>query len=295
MKSKFETLGDRMKDYESQYETSINPSNNLCIRIDGHKFSKYTKRFKRPFDEILSKAMEQTTIELVKEFQAVVGYTQSDEITLVIPSPKPKKEHYNKLPSQGLKHAYSGRIQKITSLASGFATMAFNRVMDKLITEFGYSLMKGEYSLEDNKYLNGIEDKIGSAWFDARVYSVPNDIEAFNSVLWRMRDAEKNSRSMFAQAYCNHKDLQNMTGKEQVQFCLDTTGEDWEKVDDRYKYGILVKKEKYIKAQGWDDFEVNRRFQLNDAVERTRLISFSKHLVFSEENVELIMSKYKEN
>jgi len=290
-KSTFETLGDRLKFYESRWEESISAKDHIVIRIDGHKFSKYTKGFKRPFDEILSKAMEQTTTELVKEFQAVVGYTQSDEITLVIPSPKPTKVHYNKLPTEQ-NHAYNGRVQKMASLASGFATMAFNRVMNKLITEFGYSLMKGEYSLEDNKYLNDIEDKIGSAWFDARVYSVDSDIEAFNSVLWRVRDAEKNSRSMFAQAYCKHKDLQNMTGKEQVQFCLDTTGEDWGKVDDRYKYGILVKKEKYIKFTRGED--LNRFCGKQQATERTRLVSFSKHLTFSEENVEMIMNKFKE-
>lgn len=46
-----------------------------------------------------------------------------------------------------------------------------------------------------------------------------------------------------------------------------------------------------MKAQGFNDFEVNSRFQQNEAVERTRLISFSKHLTFSEENVKMIMAK----
>jgi len=291
MKSKFETLGDRLKDYESQYETSIDPKEHIVVRIDGHKFSKYTKGFKRPFDEILSKAMEQTTIDLVQEFQAVVGYTQSDEITLVIPSPKPKKVHYNKLPTQDLKHTYSGRIQKIASLTAGFATMAFNKNLVDICFEYpwtGRDLTTGLSSL----YENSVRSKIGKAWFDSRVYAVPNDVEAFNSVLWRVRDAEKNSRSMFAQAYCSHKALQNMTGREQVEFCKETTGEDWELVDDRYKYGILVKKEKYIKFTRGED--LNRFCGTQQATERTRLVSFSKHLTFSEENVEMIINKFKE-
>ena len=204
MKSKFETLGDRLKDYESQYETSIDPKEHIVVRIDGHKFSKYTKGFKRPFDEILSKAMELTTIDLVQEFQAVVGYTQSDEITLVIPSPKPKKVHYNKLQSQDLKHTYSGRIQKIASLTAGFATMAFNRHLlslykEQKILEKDLDQTHGiEYRREFGKYMNTIEGKLGKAWFDSRVYAVPNDVEAFNSVLWRVRDAEKNSRSSWS-------------------------------------------------------------------------------------------------
>lgn len=290
MKSTFETLGDRLKSYEAEFETEIGIDKHIIVRIDGHKFSKYTKGFNRPFDEILSRAMEETTKELVKEFQAVVGYTQSDEITLVLSnkiSNKPFKE-----PKQDTEHHYNGRVQKLASLTAGFATMAFNRaLLDVSIDLFVDAYDPDKSTQDEDAYLSNLSAKHAKAWFDARVYAVDSDIEAFNSVLWRIRDAEKNSRSMFAQAYCKHKDLQKMTGKEQVQFCKETTGNDYDLVDDRYKYGILVKKEKYIKAQGWDDFEVNPRFQRNDAVERTRLVSFSEKLNFSDKNVDMIMAK----
>ena len=300
MKSTFETLGDRLKDYEAKWERSIDVNEHIVIRIDGHKFSKFTKGFKRPYDEILSRAMEQTTKDLLKEFNAVVGYTQSDEISLIITRPASKKVHYNKKPSQdinNLNHAYNGRIQKIASLASAFATMAFNRALTSLYEEQKTlerdldQVHDFEYRVAFGKYMDIFESKIGNAWFDARVYSVDSDIEAFNSILWRCRDAEKNSRSMFAQNFCKSRDLQNMNGREQVDFCLKETGNDWEKVDDRYKYGMIIKKRKYNKLIRGED--VNRFCgTVTGTVERTEIYSFSKHLTFSDDNVNLIMEKF---
>ena len=106
-----ETLGGRLKGYEADYEISIEPEKHLVVRIDGHKFSKYTRGFLKPFDEILSKAMELTTKDLLEEFNAYTGYTQSDEITLVIPSLMTVEKHRGE--NRPLwKHSYNGRIQK---------------------------------------------------------------------------------------------------------------------------------------------------------------------------------------
>ena len=46
-------------------------------------------------------------------------------------------------------------------------------------------------------YWQVMKKKIGKAWFDARVFGVESDEEAFNSVMWRVRDCVKNARSMF--------------------------------------------------------------------------------------------------
>ena len=43
-------VGERMKDYEKKFNQYIDPSKPMIIRIDGHKFSTFTKGFKRPFD-----------------------------------------------------------------------------------------------------------------------------------------------------------------------------------------------------------------------------------------------------
>ena len=78
-----ESLGTRLKGYEKAFETRIDAEDFIVCRIDGHKFSKYTKGMKKPFDSILSNTMVKTTEALVEKFGAVTGYTQSDEITLI--------------------------------------------------------------------------------------------------------------------------------------------------------------------------------------------------------------------
>ena len=133
--------------------------------------------------------------------------------------------------------------------------------------------------------------KIGEAWFDARTFGVPDESEAYNVVMWRVRDAEKNSRSMFAQAYCSHKSLLKKNGVEQVEFCKEETGKDWNEIEDRYKYGILVKKESYqknieVKEMGFGD--------PGETVRRTRITTWAEQLTsFSDDKVTLIVSKLK--
>jgi tRNA(His) 5'-end guanylyltransferase len=279
-------LGDRMKFYESEYEIEVKPEQHLIVRIDGHKFSKFTKGFNKPFDSILSKAMELCTIDLLDEFTAYTAYTQSDEITLVLPSLMNRDKHKGQN-KPTWKHTSSGRVQKLASLIAGFTTMSFNKHLRKLV-EDGQEYNESA-SEELRKYWNLISTKkVGNAWFDARVYGVDSDEEAYNSVMWRVRDCVKNSKSVFAQTYCSHTELQNKTGPEQVQYCLEKTGEDWEEVEDRYKFGILVKKELYNKTTFVEqqDCEIT--------VQRSRVISFSQELTsFSDESVQLIMEKYK--
>jgi hypothetical protein len=93
---------------------------------------------------------------------------------------------------------------------------------------------------------------------------------------------------MFAQTYCSHKELQRLTGPEQVQFCLKKTGNDWEQIDDKFKFGIFVKKEKYLKPVDTGSMD----YAQNDFVERSRIVTYSEKLTFSDEAVGKIMRKY---
>jgi tRNA(His) 5'-end guanylyltransferase len=283
--SRTESLGTRMKEYEKESETVIDPKDHMIIRIDGHKFSKYTKGMKKPFDVIFSKAMELTAIDAHNEFNATTSYVQSDEITLVLPSLMNTDKHKGQnAPKWG--HTSGGRTQKLASLVAGFCTMSFNKHFKNILeNEIGWNEYKTD---EMGKYFNKMKEKIGNAWFDCRVFGVPSDEEAFNAVMWRVRDAEKNSRSMFAQTFCSHKELQNKTGLEQVQFCKEKTGKDWELIEDRFKYGILVKKEKYLKPVSGGSMD----YAQNEFVERSRIKTYSEKLIFSDEAVNKIMRKY---
>ena len=79
-------LGTRMKEYyEAIPKSRLMRRTPVAIRIDGKAFHTYTRGFKKPFDTILIKAMQETTKYLCENIQGcVLGYTQSDEITLIL-------------------------------------------------------------------------------------------------------------------------------------------------------------------------------------------------------------------
>lgn len=102
-------FGDRMKSYETKQK--ILSGIPFIARIDGKSFSKWTKKFKKPYDEILHNAFIEATKALISETHATIGYTQSDEITLVFDE----------------NNEYFGRkTQKLTSVLSSITTAAFN-------------------------------------------------------------------------------------------------------------------------------------------------------------------------
>jgi len=94
------------------------------------------------------------------------------------------------------------------------------------------------------------------------------------------------------------KSLQGLTGPEQVQLCLEKTGKDWNSIEDRYKYGIFVKKELYMKEVKNSDKNNKLNKHLMDmsgsqTVQRSRVISYSKCLTtFGDKYVKEVMSKH---
>lgn len=81
---KSDSLGDRMKGYEAtETDRRFVPLRPIYARIDGRSFSRFTQGMTRPFNHKMSHAMIETTKYLVEHTHATVGYTQSDEISLV--------------------------------------------------------------------------------------------------------------------------------------------------------------------------------------------------------------------
>ena len=283
-----ESLGDRIKRYESQYEMDISPESEIIVRIDGHHFSAFTKGFNKPFDAALSEAMVRTTEDLLDRFSAYAAYSQSDEITLYIPSLKDGSSEHQRI-RDNWTHQFSGRTQKISSLVAAYTTMRFNKHLRDIFNEklychreqFEDAFKRTSSEEESEKYLDILENKLDLAYFDARVFGVPDKAEVFNSFMFRSRDNEKNSKSQFAREHCNHKELLHKNGAEQIQYTLEKTGKDWNTIEDKYKYGTLVKKELYMKET--DSGNVQRS--------RTKRI-YQKFTEFSEENVKLICSQY---
>lgn len=205
-----DAFGDRMKRYERQ-ETDrfLIPLLPVIIRLDGKGFSKFTKGLNRPYDENMIKCMVETTKDLVKETNALIGYTQSDEITLLIYNDDYKKEIY-----------FNGRIFKITSTLSSLASVSFYK---KVL-----------------KYIPSHIEK--SPVFDCRVWNVPNKIEAVNNFIWREKDATKNSVSMACSEYFSHDFLLNKNTSEKKKLLEDHKEIIWGNYPTHFKRGTYVRR-----------------------------------------------------
>ena len=114
-----DTLGTRMKEfYENVPKTKLVRRMPVAIRIDGKAFHTFTRGFNEPFDEILIASMKETMKYLCENIQGcVLGYTQSDEITLILID-------YQKLTTSAW---FDYEVQKMCSIAASMATMAFNK------------------------------------------------------------------------------------------------------------------------------------------------------------------------
>lgn len=126
-------LGCRMKTfYEQIPKTRLMRRCPVVIRCDGRSFHTFTKKFQKPFDEVLIKTMQETMKYLCENIQGcVLGYTQSDEITLILID-------YKKITSSAF---FDYEVQKICSITASMATMAFNKFLKENIDEYSLNNM----------------------------------------------------------------------------------------------------------------------------------------------------------
>lgn len=111
-------LAKRMKKYEAVPKNTLMRRTPVIIRVDGRAFHTFTKGFQKPFDDVLVRVMQDTMKYLCENIQGCVfGYTQSDEITLILID-------YKKLNSEAW---FDYEVQKMCSIVASMATMAFNR------------------------------------------------------------------------------------------------------------------------------------------------------------------------
>lgn len=195
-----DALGDRMKTYyEEVTKTRLTRRTPVIIRLDGCHFHTFTRGFKKPFDEVMVKSMQATMKYLCENIQGcVLGYTQSDEITLVLID-------YKELNTSAW---FDYEVQKITSVSAALATYAFNKYFNEYYLES--IAEKGEIDKYDLAHDTA---RRKGAYFDSRVFNIPKE-EVTNCVLWRQLDAERNSVNSLAQSLFSHKSLQGLNLKD---------------------------------------------------------------------------------
>jgi tRNA(His) guanylyltransferase len=85
---KFDELDDRMRVFETAHDHCVLPGLHIVARLDGRNFTRLTKEawdFEKPFDVRFRDFMIETTRHLMEcGFRVVYGYTQSDEISLLL-------------------------------------------------------------------------------------------------------------------------------------------------------------------------------------------------------------------
>lgn len=254
------SLGDRMKLYEG-YETNraFMPLLPIMVRLDGKSFHSFTRGFQRPYDERMSSLMKEITKQLVIFSSAKIGYTQSDEITLVLYS--------ESLDSQVF---FDGSIFKTISVLASFASAIFN----KLLSEY-------------------LPEKINETpIFDCRAWNVPSKYEAINCLIWRELDATKNSISMASQSYFSHKQLMGKTGSDKQEM-LFSAGVNWNDYPAFFKRGVYFQRRKVIRKFTTNEIEKlpkkhNARNNPNLEIERTDIFELDMQLLKVTNKIEVV-------
>jgi tRNA(His) guanylyltransferase len=240
MTMKNDDFGDRMKAYEKEYTSAYVPIDKiLCVRIDGKGFSKFTKNFQKPFDDVLGGVMVSTMMNLVKETHASIGYTQSDEITLIY-TPGEKASEY----------LFGGKVSKINSVLASMATYYFNYDLAACVKV----------------------DK--PAFFDCRAWAVPDLIEASNVLLWRVQDARKNSISSLFRWTAGHAKMHGLSGEEMKALLKSDYFTDWDTLPNKYKYGTYAKPvtvESYLTQEELMKIPEHKRPSVEVLVKRTNI------------------------
>lgn len=192
---KKDSLGDRMKsNYEIRSKTTLLRRTPVIIRLDGKAFHTFTRGLQKPYDTILMKTMQETMMYLCENIQGCkIGYTQSDEITLLLTD-------YDTLSTDAW---FDYEVQKLCSVSASMATLAFNRFFEVFsLTE----RLKDSADEDGYKLGNTYKDKLMKAMFDARCFNIPKE-EVCNCFIWRQQDATRNAIQLLGQNYFYSKEL----------------------------------------------------------------------------------------
>lgn len=214
-------LGDRMKAYENRCQYQLMPGLPVVARLDGRNFSQLTASLQKPFDQRLSDGMANLTRYLVEQTCASVGYTQSDEISLVWWARSSKDERF-----------FGNKMSKLVSVIGSMASVWFNKV------------------------LGGLPEFTGKMpVFDNRVFELPAPEEVANYFIWREQDAIRNSLQGAARRYFDHDRCLNLDTSE-LNELLHSAGVNWNDYPAHFKRGIYARRQLLSHTRTYSQAEI---------------------------------------
>lgn len=221
-------LGERIKEqYENRTRYSIPRRTYTIIRLDGKAFHTYTKGLLKPFDHNLYSDMNEAVIAMMPHIQgAVFAYTQSDEISVLVQD----------FSTSTTCAWFDGNIQKMASVSASVITAEFNKLRwNRFIAAHSMNLSRSDCS---------------TAYFDSRIFTIPDRTEVMNYFIWRNQDCTRNSISMYAQSLFSHKDLQGKSTVEMLKMLDEykdgTETYSWNALNPDLRFGRLIVKETYL-------------------------------------------------
>lgn len=185
-------FGDRMKRYEQVTDARLVNLSPVIIRLDGRAFHTLTKGLNKPYDIPFSEAMNATMWHMIRTVQnCVFGFTQSDEISLLVIEPTYLSDSW-----------FDNRVQKVVSIAAAEASCFFRDYLNKTYPNL-------------NKY-----DKFrAKAVFDCRAFNVPKH-EVANYFIWRQMDCTRNAVAGAGQANFSQKELNGLNSTQIINKLL---------------------------------------------------------------------------
>jgi tRNA(His) 5'-end guanylyltransferase len=206
-------LGDRCKQFERvEADRRAMRGLPLLARLDGRAFHTFTRGLQRPYDPGMSMAMIETTRTLVQEMVALVGYTQSDEITLAWYEPSQSASDY----------AFDGRFQKLASVLAGMASARFCQLLAEHLPA----------KVSETPH------------FDCRIWQVPTLGDAADVFIWREDDATKNSITMAASAHYSDRELDGKSSSAKQEM-LWQKGVNWNDFPAFFKRGTYLQRRSF--------------------------------------------------
>lgn len=247
-------LGKRMKEYYEQIsKTKLMRRCPVVLRIDGRAFHTFCRSFNKPFDDILVKTMQDTMKYLCENIEGcVLGYTQSDEISLLLID-------YKKLDTAAW---FDYEVQKLCSISASMATLAFNKFfydnvefnfqeewakINEKITNKEISSEEAEPMFDklEDEYYDKYYSKCNKAMLDSRCFNIPKE-EVTNYFYWRQLDATRNSIQMVGQANFSYKELQNKSCNDIQNMLLTEKDINWNDLITYKKRGSCCVKKEFV-------------------------------------------------
>jgi tRNA(His) guanylyltransferase len=165
----------------------------------------------RPFYKPLHDCMVETVKYLCDEISTcMIGYTQSDEISLLL-------KDFTKFKTQPW---FDNEVQKMVSTSASLATAIFNDLAPKHLPA---ELRKSRFGI-----------------FDSRVFNVPFE-EVCNYFIWRQQDATRNSINSVGQAHFKQSELNGKNTDEVQQMLITQKDINWNDFETWAKRGTAVR------------------------------------------------------